>query len=100
MMPVNLYPKLNVAAQRLLSAPDDRTAVAAAVTRWKADDLEQAAEDAGVRGQRTQTIAQRLGRCQGVTDQVEMSRNPGRYRTILVPHGSSRPEWLPRTSPN
>ncbi|UPW08623.1 CoA transferase [Gordonia terrae] len=47
-MPVNLYPKLNVAAQRLLGTPDDHAAVAAAVARWKASDLEQAAEDAGV----------------------------------------------------
>ncbi len=37
-----------------------------------------------------------LGPYQGVTDQVEMSQTPGRYRTVLVPRGSSRPEWLPR----
>jgi crotonobetainyl-CoA:carnitine CoA-transferase CaiB-like acyl-CoA transferase len=48
MMPVNLYPKLNVAAQRLLGTPDDRAAVAAAVARWKGNELEQAAEEAGV----------------------------------------------------
>ncbi|MFI8774551.1 CoA transferase [Gordonia sp. NPDC062954] len=36
-----------------------------------------------------------LGRYQGVTDQVQMTRTPGEYRTILVPRGSSRPEWLP-----
>ncbi|WP_308114746.1 CoA transferase [Rhodococcus opacus] len=47
-MPVNLYPKLNVAAQRLLGTPDDRIAVAAAVARWKGSDLEEAAEAAGV----------------------------------------------------
>ncbi|MGW8377206.1 CoA transferase [Streptomyces sp. ODS28] len=34
-----------------------------------------------------------LGRYQGVTDQVAMSATPGRYRTVLVPRGSSRPEW-------
>jgi crotonobetainyl-CoA:carnitine CoA-transferase CaiB-like acyl-CoA transferase len=47
-MPVNLYPKLNIAAQRLLRAPDDREAVAAAIARWKGADLEDAAEEAGV----------------------------------------------------
>jgi crotonobetainyl-CoA:carnitine CoA-transferase CaiB-like acyl-CoA transferase len=36
-----------------------------------------------------------LGRYQGVTEQVRMSETPGRYRTVLVPRGSSRPEWLP-----
>ncbi|GAB90350.1 CoA transferase [Gordonia rhizosphera] len=34
-----------------------------------------------------------LGTYQGVTDQIRMSVTPGRYRTILVPKGSSRPEW-------
>ena len=34
------------------------------------------------------------GTYQGVTDQVVMSRTPGRYRTLLVPRGSSRAEWL------
>ncbi|RJQ66957.1 carnitine dehydratase [Pseudonocardiaceae bacterium YIM PH 21723] len=34
-----------------------------------------------------------LGHYQGVTDQVHMSRTPGRYETVLVPRGSSRPEW-------
>lgn len=37
-----------------------------------------------------------LGTYQGVTDQVTMSVTPGRYDTVLVPRGSSRPEWLPR----
>jgi crotonobetainyl-CoA:carnitine CoA-transferase CaiB-like acyl-CoA transferase len=35
-----------------------------------------------------------LGLYQGVTDQVRMSGTPGRYRTVLVPRGSSRPAWL------
>lgn len=35
-----------------------------------------------------------LGHYQGVTEQVHMSATPGRYRTVLVPQGSSRPEWL------
>jgi len=33
---------------------------------------------------------------QGVTEQVRMSETPGQYRTVLVPRGSSRPEWLSR----
>lgn len=41
-----------------------------------------------------------LGRYQGVTDQVVMSQTPGHYRTVLVPRGSSRPEWLPRNLTN
>ncbi len=34
------------------------------------------------------------GRYQGVTDQVRMSRTPGAYHTVLVPRGTSKPEWL------
>lgn len=34
-----------------------------------------------------------LGRYQGVTEQVRMSRTPGRYDPVLVPRGSGRPEW-------
>ncbi|GAB2966525.1 CoA transferase [Amycolatopsis acidiphila] len=34
-----------------------------------------------------------LGHYQGVTDQVRMSATPGRYRHVLVPRGSRRPEW-------
>jgi crotonobetainyl-CoA:carnitine CoA-transferase CaiB-like acyl-CoA transferase len=37
-----------------------------------------------------------LGTYQGMTDQVVMSRTPPAFRTVLVPRGSSRPEWLPR----
>jgi crotonobetainyl-CoA:carnitine CoA-transferase CaiB-like acyl-CoA transferase len=36
-----------------------------------------------------------LGTYQGMTDQIVLSRTPGAYRTVLVPHGSSKPEWLP-----
>ena len=36
-----------------------------------------------------------LGLYQGVTDQVKMSETPGEYNTVLVPRGSSRPEWQP-----
>ena len=35
-----------------------------------------------------------LGTYQGLTDQVVMSRTPGYFRTVLVPRGSSKPEWL------
>jgi crotonobetainyl-CoA:carnitine CoA-transferase CaiB-like acyl-CoA transferase len=35
-----------------------------------------------------------LGTYQGMTDQVVMSRTPGAFRTVLVPRGSSRAEWL------
>jgi hypothetical protein len=37
------------------------------------------------------------GSYQGVTDQVKMSRTPGSYRTVLVPRGTSKPAWLPRS---
>jgi hypothetical protein len=29
-----------------------------------------------------------------MTDQIVMSRTPGSFRTVLVPRGSSKPEWL------
>jgi len=35
-----------------------------------------------------------LGTYQGFTDQVVLSRSPGAFRTVLVPRGSSKPEWL------
>jgi crotonobetainyl-CoA:carnitine CoA-transferase CaiB-like acyl-CoA transferase len=35
-----------------------------------------------------------LGSYQGMTDQVVLSRTPGVFRTVLVPRGSSKPEWL------
>jgi crotonobetainyl-CoA:carnitine CoA-transferase CaiB-like acyl-CoA transferase len=35
-----------------------------------------------------------LGTYQGMTDQVVLSKTPGSFRTVLVPRGSSRPEWL------
>lgn len=35
-----------------------------------------------------------LGTYQGFTDQVVLSRSPGAFRTVLVPPGSSKPEWL------
>ena len=35
-----------------------------------------------------------LGTYQGLTDQAVLSRTPGSFRTVLVPRGSSKPEWL------
>jgi crotonobetainyl-CoA:carnitine CoA-transferase CaiB-like acyl-CoA transferase len=35
-----------------------------------------------------------LGTYQGITEQVVMSRTPGSFRTVLVPRGSCKPEWL------
>ena len=41
----------------------------------------------------TFTAATPLGDYQGVTEQVSMSRTPGRYDPVLVPRGASRLEW-------
>jgi len=35
-----------------------------------------------------------LGTYQGMTDQGLLSKTPGAFRTVLVPRGSSKPEWL------
>jgi crotonobetainyl-CoA:carnitine CoA-transferase CaiB-like acyl-CoA transferase len=35
-----------------------------------------------------------LGTYQGMTDQIVLSRTPGAFRTVMVPRGSSKPEWL------
>jgi len=40
------------------------------------------------------TAETQLGTYQGFTDQVVLSRTPGAFRTVLVPRGSSKPEWL------
>ena len=37
-----------------------------------------------------------LGTYQGMTDQILLSRTPGAFRTVLLPRGSSKPEWLDR----
>ncbi|EWM17702.1 CoA transferase [Kutzneria sp. 744] len=47
-MPLNPYPKIKVAAQKLLDVPDDAERVAQAVSKWDARDLEAAAVEAGV----------------------------------------------------
>src|SRR5882757_1361733 len=65
-------------------------------------DRQYAVETAG-RGEQhayldpeTFTAQTPLGHYQGVTEQVAMSRTPGRYRTVLVPRGSSPAQWEPR----
>ena len=35
-----------------------------------------------------------LGTYQGMTDQVVLSKTPASFRTVLVPRGASKPEWL------
>jgi crotonobetainyl-CoA:carnitine CoA-transferase CaiB-like acyl-CoA transferase len=35
-----------------------------------------------------------LGTYQGMTDQGVLSKTPGSFRTVLVPRGASKPEWL------
>ncbi|PRW63267.1 CoA transferase [Actinopolyspora mortivallis] len=47
-MPLNPYPGIKVAAQKLLDVPDDPDAVARAVSRWRSWDLERAGAEAGV----------------------------------------------------
>jgi crotonobetainyl-CoA:carnitine CoA-transferase CaiB-like acyl-CoA transferase len=42
------------------------------------------------------TVETPLGTYQGLTDQVVMSHTRGSFRTVLVPRGSSKPEWLAR----
>ncbi len=37
-----------------------------------------------------------MGTYQGMTDQTVLSRTPGSFSTVLVPRGSSKPEWLAR----
>src|SRR5215471_1374262 len=37
-----------------------------------------------------------LGTYQGMTDQGILSKTPGSFRTVLVPRGSSKPEWFER----
>jgi crotonobetainyl-CoA:carnitine CoA-transferase CaiB-like acyl-CoA transferase len=37
-----------------------------------------------------------LGTYQGLTDNVVLSKTPSSFRTVLVPRGSSKPEWLER----
>jgi crotonobetainyl-CoA:carnitine CoA-transferase CaiB-like acyl-CoA transferase len=35
-----------------------------------------------------------LGTYQGLDEQAYLSKSPGSYRTVIVPRGSSKPEWL------
>jgi hypothetical protein len=47
-MPFNPYPKIKIAAQKLLDVPDDEKRVAEVVSRWRGRDLEEAGAQAGV----------------------------------------------------
>lgn len=47
-MPLNPYPKIKTAAQKLLDVPDDPEAVSRAIAGWRAADLERAGAEAGV----------------------------------------------------
>ena len=63
-------------------------------------DKEYAAATAGSSDEHTYvapdlfTAETPLGTYQGMTDQVVMSRTKESYRTVLAPHGSSKPHWL------
>jgi crotonobetainyl-CoA:carnitine CoA-transferase CaiB-like acyl-CoA transferase len=63
-------------------------------------DKEYAAATAGSSDEHTYvapdlfTAETPLGTYQGMTDQVVMSRTREAYRTVLAPHGLSKPEWL------
>jgi crotonobetainyl-CoA:carnitine CoA-transferase CaiB-like acyl-CoA transferase len=63
-------------------------------------DKAYARETAGSRDEHTYvapdvfTAETPLGTYQGFTDQVVLSRTPGAFRTVLVPRGSSKAEWL------
>src|SRR6476620_3739293 len=63
-------------------------------------DKEYAAATAGSSDEHTYvapdvfTAETPLGTYQGMTDQVVMSRTKESYRTVLAPHGSSKPQWL------
>ncbi|MCR6487433.1 CoA transferase [Amycolatopsis sp. OK19-0408] len=47
-MPLNIYPKLKSKTLKLLRTYDDATALAAAIARWDAAELEEAGADAGI----------------------------------------------------
>jgi len=47
-MPLNIYPKLKSKTLKLLRTYDDATAIAAAIARWKAAELEEAGAEAGI----------------------------------------------------
>ncbi|MDT8915938.1 CoA transferase [Amycolatopsis sp. PS_44_ISF1] len=47
-MPLNIYPKLKSKTLKLLRTYDDATAIANAVARWSAAELEEAGADAGL----------------------------------------------------
>ena len=58
----------------------------AAATAGSSDEHTYAAPDC--------SLQTPLGTYQGMTDQVVVSRTKESYRTVLAPHGSSKPQWL------
>ncbi|WP_235892413.1 CoA transferase [Mycolicibacterium hodleri] len=47
-MPLNPYPRIKIAAQKLLGTPDDAASVSDAISLWRGSELEEAGADAGV----------------------------------------------------
>jgi hypothetical protein len=81
---------------KALGTPD----VTTASTRHRAGPVPDAKATAGSSEEHSDvapdlfTAETPLGTYQGMTDQVRMSRTPGSFNTVLVPRGSSKPEWL------
>jgi crotonobetainyl-CoA:carnitine CoA-transferase CaiB-like acyl-CoA transferase len=67
-MPLNPYPKIKVAAQKLLDVPDDAERVAQAVSTWDARELEAAAIEAGVVLPMLRSTDEFLAENTGITD--------------------------------
>ena len=59
-MPQNMYPNLRERAQELLGIPLTKAAVTEAIGRWEADELEDAAAEAGVVMPRVRTLPEML----------------------------------------
>jgi hypothetical protein len=93
-MPANVYPRLRARATTLLRCDDSVNAVQNVILQWHADELEKAAsEEHTYVAPDLFTAETPLGLYQGVTEQVVISRTPGSFRTVLVPRGSSKPDW-------
>jgi hypothetical protein len=109
---LNIYHKLSFAALNLLRCGPSVESMNNAILQWRAEDLENAAAEAGLfdksYAQATAGSSDEhahvapdlfaaetpMGTYQGMTDQVVLSRTPGSFKTVLVPRGSSKPEWL------
>ncbi|NKQ52708.1 carnitine dehydratase [Amycolatopsis sp. K13G38] len=94
MMPLNPYPKIKMAAQKLLGVPEDAEAVATAISRWRGLDLENAAVEAGAVLPMLRTAEELLAEAH--------------YREVLADMplieitkiGESEPEPLPEGAPD